>query len=240
MRSKYKDERPIPDDEIAHIMIGMLMTDQHTSSFIAAWIFLRLAIRSDIQKEVYQKQKRMLSLTHRLAIYNDIEQLSLHKAVVRNTLRLHASIHSIMRTVKQPLTIETQCPGSSSTQIYSIPPSHVLISALGVTAQSTKYFTNPSEWESHQWENSKNFVDETNNANQGYGFVSKGSASYYLLFGARRHRCIEEQFAYLQLSIITAVLVREFVFRNPPSREGLMSTDYEFMFTKLIVPAYLE
>lgn len=82
MRSKYKDETLVHDDAIAHVMIGMLMTDQHTSSSIAAWILLRLATRPDVQKKLYLEQARVLRPAHPLPTYHDIGQLDLHKAIV--------------------------------------------------------------------------------------------------------------------------------------------------------------
>jgi cytochrome P450 len=46
-----------------------------------------------------------------------------------------------------------------------------------------------------------------------------------LPFGAGRHRCIGEQFAYVQVLTILATFVRQFRFKNLPGR-GLVATDY--------------
>ena len=59
----------------------------------------------------------------------------------------------------------------------------------------------------------------------GYGLVSKGAASPYLPFGAGRHRCIGEQFAYVQLQTILATVVRDFKFYNAAGVEGVVATD---------------
>ena len=240
MKSKYKDGTPVPDDEIAHMMIGLLMAGQHTSSSIAAWILLRLATRPDVQEALFLEQAQVLGPAHASPTCHDLGQLALHQAVVRETLRLHSPIHSILRAVKQPLTIVSQRPGSCSTKSYSIPPSHVLISAPGVTAQSTEFFTNPGEWDPHRWESLKDLAKVTHRFNSGNASISKSPCSHYLPFGAGRHRCIGEQFAFLQLSMITALLVREFKFRNLAGQEGLVPTDYKSLFTKPTVPAKLE
>ena len=47
----------------------------------------------------------------------------------------------------------------------------------------------------------------------GFGLISKGTESNYQPFGAGRHRCIGEQFAYLQLGTIIATLVRKMEFK---------------------------
>ena len=59
-----------------------------------------------------------------------------------------------------------------------------------------------------------------------HGLVSTGADSTYLLFGAGRHRCIDEQFAYLQLTIILIVMVWEFKLMNVDREKGVVATDY--------------
>ncbi|KFY47374.1 hypothetical protein V494_00014 [Pseudogymnoascus sp. VKM F-4513 (FW-928)] len=74
MRLTYEDGTPVPDEEIAHMMIAhmmiahmmiahmmiahmmiaLLMASQHTSSSSSSWIMLRLASRPDIIEELYQ------------------------------------------------------------------------------------------------------------------------------------------------------------------------------------------
>jgi sterol 14-demethylase len=69
MSFTYKNGKPVPDEEVAHMMIAMLMVGQHSSSSTAAWIVLRLATCPGIMEELYQEQLRVLgadlpSLTH--------------------------------------------------------------------------------------------------------------------------------------------------------------------------------
>ena len=60
----------------------------------------------------------------------------------------------------------------------------------------------------------------------GYGLVSTGADCTYLPFDAGRHRCIGEQFAYIQLTVVVTVMVREFRLRNPKGKIGVVATDY--------------
>ena len=62
MSCVYKNGNPIPDVEIAHMMIALLMAGQHSSSSTSAWILLRLATRPDILDELYQEQISLLVL----------------------------------------------------------------------------------------------------------------------------------------------------------------------------------
>ncbi len=68
--------------------------------------------------------------------------------------------------------------------------------------------------------------DDEEKVDYGYGLVSKGTASPYLPFGAGRHRCIGEQFAYVQLGTILVAMVRHFRWRAPESQKDVVPTDY--------------
>jgi cytochrome P450 len=231
MRSTYKDETPIPDHEIAHMMIGLLMAGQHNSYSVQTWILFHIASRPDIQEELYQEQLAALGPNQTFSATRDaMSRLPLHKMVVRETLRLHEPIHTVMRAVKSPLTCVSRDPSTSSNRTYRIPTSHVLIAAPGVTAKSKEFFTDPEEWKPHRWETMTDFLGATE---------KRGAASSYLPFGAGRHRCVGEEFSYLQLSTITAYMVRNFIFRPLPGVEGIPPTDFTAMITRPVVPARL-
>lgn len=246
MRSEYKDGRAVPDTEIAHMMIALLMAGQHSSSATISWMVLRLASRPEIQDELLEEQRRVLGEGDgvgglREVTYDDLSRLMLHSNVVRETLRLHSPIHSVMRAVKSPMRVE----GTD----YTVPTSHTLLAAPGVTSRVDEYFPDAMEWEPHRWDETptaqhahlapkhvrEGVVEEKED--YGYGMISKGAASPYLPFGAGRHRCIGEQFAYLQLQTILATLMREFRFRNLDGRSGVVNTDYSSLFSRPMAPA---
>jgi len=110
-----------------------------------------------------------------------------------------------------------------------IPTSHNLLSAPGVTSRAPEYFTDPLYWNPHRWGNGESAtIDEQKEekTDYGYGLISKGANSPYLPFGSGRHRCIGEQFAYVQLGAITVALVRTLKLKMPEGVEGVPDTDY--------------
>lgn len=219
MRSVYKDGTPVPDSEIAGMMVALLMAGQHSSSVTSSWVMLRLASQPEVMEELYQEQLRVLGDITKPLTYEDLQALPLNMHVVQETLRLHPPIHSIMRKAKNPLPIE----GTN----WVVPPSHVLLAAPSFMSRSSEHFPNPDTWDPHRWESIRDPKDEdTEKEDYGYGLVSTGASSTYLPFGAGRHRCIGEQFAYLQLTVIVAVMVREFKLRNVEGRKGVVETDY--------------
>ncbi|KAK7989028.1 glycosyl hydrolase [Apiospora arundinis] len=190
MNSTYKNGTPVPDHEIAHMMIALLMAGQHSSSSTSSWIMLWLAARPDIMEDLYREQ---------------VEQLG-----------------------------------------ADLPPlHHVLLSAGGVTATDPTFFPDPDTWEPHRWDKDSPIAprmvvkseEEEEKIDYGYGLVSKGAASPYLPFGAGRHRCIGEQFANVQLQTITAMVVREFKFRNVDGSNKVIGTDYASLFSRPLEPA---
>ncbi|KAJ5225891.1 hypothetical protein N7468_007116 [Penicillium chermesinum] len=229
MQCVYKDGKPIPDKEIAHMMITLLMAGQHSSSAISCWIMLRLASQPEVTEALYKEQVDALGADLPPLQYKDISKLTLHATVVKETLRIHSSIHTLMRKVKNPLPI----PGTQ----FVIPTSHTLLASPGVTARDETYFPNAMVWDPYRWVDRVEVEDSSDTVDYGYGAVSKGTKSPYLPFGAGRHRCIGEKFAYLNLQVIVATLVREFRFYNPEDRKGVPETDYASLFSRPMQPA---
>jgi sterol 14-demethylase len=133
-----------------------------------------------------------------------------------------------MRAVTTPMPV----PGTP----YVIPTSHILLAAPGVTSKVDKYFPNAQLWDPHRWDADSNGVQlgefKEEHYDYGYGMISKGAHSPYLPFGAGRHRCIGEQFAYLQLGTIVAQMVRTFKFKLPATSKGVPETDYSSLFSR--------
>jgi sterol 14-demethylase len=220
MSCTYKNGKPIPDEEIAHMMIALLMAGQHSSSSTAAWIVLRLATCPEIVEELYQEQIKVLGSDLPPLTHEGLNKLDLHSKVIKETLRIHSPIHSIIRAVKNPMPVE----GTN----YVIPTTHNVLSSPGVTARSAEFFPEPLKWDPHRWDQVEAPKDEEDEEkiDYGYGLVTKGTNSPYLPFGAGRHRCIGEQFAYVQLGTILAALVRHFKFSNPSGETPFPETDY--------------
>jgi len=234
--SKYKDGTEVPDKEIAHMMIALLMAGQHSSSSSISWILLRLASRPDIMEELYQEQINVLGADLPPLQYEDLSKLTLHQNVLKEVLRLHTPIHSILRKVMNPMPV----PGTK----FVIPTSHNLLASPGCTSREAEFFPDPMNWEPHRWDADSGLVlggdVEEERYDYGYGMISKGAKSPYLPFGAGRHRCIGEQFANVQLITIAATMVRHFKLRNIGGTKEVIGTDYTSLFTRPLAPANVE
>ena len=230
MQSSYKDGTPVTDTEAAHLMIALLMAGQHSSSVTSSWTMLNLAAKPQLLEALYQEQLHVLGDLSTPLTYDGIQKLTLLTHVIRESLRLHPSIHSIMRKVKSPMPVQ-------GTDIV-VPPSHVLLASPAFMGKSDEYFPNADNWDPFRWQHLADPKDsEKEKMDYGYGLVSTGAESTYLPFGAGRHRCIGENFAYLQLSVIVTLMVRNFRLSNPEGQTGVVKTDYSSMFARPMEPA---
>ncbi|KAF2714261.1 cytochrome P450 51A [Pleomassaria siparia CBS 279.74] len=222
----YKNGQQLPDEEIACMMITMLMAGQHSSSSSSAWIMLRLASRPDIVEELYQEQVHNLNYNGSQPLqYSDLDKLPLLEHVVKETLRIHSSIHSLMRKVMNPMRV----PNSE----YIITPDKVLVASPIVTHLSEEYFPDPMVWDPHRWDRGEVEKEtEADMVDYGYGITSKGTRSPYLPFGAGRHRCIGEKFAYVNLITIISTMVRHLKLSTLDGKEWVPKTDYTSLFSR--------
>ncbi|KAL8736915.1 MAG: hypothetical protein Q9181_002211 [Wetmoreana brouardii] len=233
MDAVYKDGTPLPDHEIAHMMIALLMGGQHNTSVTSSWIMLRLASQPQLGEELYQEQVNVCGDLSQPLKYEDLDKLPLMTYVIRETLRLHTPIHSIMRKVKNPMPIE----GTP----WTVPAGNVLLATPSAMGRSDKYFPNAAKWDPHRWETIAGPEEqEKEKMDYGYGLVFTGADSTYLPFGAGRHRCIGEKYASLQLTIIVAILVRKFRVKLPEGLKAVPATDYSSMFSRPMEPALVQ
>ncbi|KAA1081585.1 Lanosterol 14-alpha-demethylase [Puccinia graminis f. sp. tritici] len=216
----YKDGRPLTDKEIAHIMIALLMAGQHTSAATGSWLLLHLASRPDIVAELRQEQIEVFGKPGQTDD-KELDPLDLERvqsplmlACIKEVLRLHPPIHSIMRKVKSPITVPRTLASHNEDTPYIIPSSNFVLAAPGASQIDPAIWSSPDEFEPSRWlkltspfkagggETQEEMVD------YGFGMISSGANSPFLPFGAGRHRCIGEQFAYLQLSTLGATVIR--------------------------------
>ncbi|EKM48304.1 uncharacterized protein PHACADRAFT_214862 [Phanerochaete carnosa HHB-10118-sp] len=241
MDQKYRAGRPLKDHEIAHILIALLMAGQHTSSTTASWTLLHVADRPDIAEALYEEQVkhfRQPDGTWRTPEYEELRELPILDSIIRETLRIHPPIHSIMRVVREDVVVPPTLAAPSEDGRYVIPKGHVAMSSAAISQVDPMLWNNANEWDPSRWSDPEGVAaqaykqyDDADGAKVdfGFGLVSKGTESPYQPFGAGRHRCIGEQFAYLQLGVIVSTIVRQIEMRLPET--GVPSPNYHTMIT---------
>ncbi|ORX36888.1 lanosterol 14-alpha-demethylase [Kockovaella imperatae] len=221
--NEYKDGTPLTDRDVAHMMIAILMAGQHTSSATSSWTLLHLAQKPLIFKALFEEHRDLFQNedgTWEDVTYESTKEMPLMAAVIRETLRMHAPIHSIYRKVLQDLEVPPAlAAGGNGSRPYVVPKGHFVVAAPGVSAMDPKVWPDADKWDPFRWLEDKGMAQEaldsysgatSEQIDYGFGQVSKGTESPYMPFGAGRHRCVGEQFAYLQLSVIMSYIVRNY------------------------------
>uniref|UniRef100_A0A665TQ23 Lanosterol 14-alpha demethylase n=1 Tax=Echeneis naucrates TaxID=173247 RepID=A0A665TQ23_ECHNA len=159
----YKDGHPLNDNEIAGMLIGLLLAGQHTSSTTSAWMGFYLARDKALQERCYAEQKAVCGEDLPPLDFDQLKDLGLLERCLKETLRLRPPIMTMMRMARSPQTAAG----------YTIP------------FKPDRYLNdNPAA----------------------------GEKFAYVPFGAGRHRCIGENFAYVQIKTIWSTLLRMYDF----------------------------
>lgn len=175
-----------------------------------------------IREALYQEQVKTYGKPDgTLAPLNlDNLQTPLINSCVREVLRIHPPLHSIMRKVISDLPV-THLEDRS----YVVPKGHFVLAAPGVTQVDHRYWKDPTTYNPYRWmgetsEVSEQLAKDADGEKQdfGWGVISTGASSPYIPFGAGRHRCIGEQFAHVQLGTILATLIREVTWSLPAGK----------------------
>ncbi|KAI8058694.1 lanosterol 14-alpha demethylase [Gilbertella persicaria] len=210
MDANYKDGSPVPDKHIAGMMIAVLFGGQHTSATTTAWTMLELAARPDLVRALREEQITKLGSLKADLTFENLKELTLLENCVKETLRLHPPIFQMMRKViADKVTFEKTG--------HEIPKDNFLCAVPGVTQTDETYFNEPLKYNPMRWvdlDDPVHQMEAGDDANVDYGFGAVGISSKnpFLPFGAGRHRCIGEQFGYLQIKTIVATLLRLFDF----------------------------
>ena len=231
MDSTYKDGTSIPDRHIAGMMIAVLFGGQHTSATTSAWTMLELANQPELVAALRQEQIEKLGSLKAELTFENLKDMPLLEATIRETLRLHPPIFQMMRRVVADKIVYEKSG-------YEIPKGNFICAAPGVTQVDDKYFNEPTRYNPYRWLEKTDPVHQMEvgddaNIDYGFGAVGISSKSPFLPFGAGRHRCIGEQFGYLQLKTIISVFLRTFDFEL--EKEGVPKPDYTSM---VVVPEH--
>ncbi|KAH3899468.1 probable Lanosterol 14-alpha demethylase [Saccharomycodes ludwigii] len=232
--STYKDGVKMTDQEIANLLIGVLMGGQHTSAATSAWMILHLAERPDLQQELFEEQMRASDNGSKPLTYEVMQNnMPLLNQTIKETLRMHHPLHSLFRKVTRDLHF----PNTS----YVIPKGYHVLVSPGYTQLQDTFFPNAKKFDPHRWDSDAVSSYATGEkVDYGFGAISKGVSSPYLPFGGGRHRCIGEHFAYCQLGVIMSIYVRTFKWKFPKSMNGVPEPDFQSMVTLPKPPCEVE
>ncbi|XP_077599322.1 lanosterol 14-alpha demethylase [Stigmatopora nigra] len=183
----YKDGRPLSDDEISGLLIGLLLAGQHTSSTTSAWLGFFLARDKAVQEHCYAEQKAVCGDTLPPLHLDQLKELNLLERCLKETLRLRPPIMTMMRMARSTQTASG----------YTIPAGHQ------VCVSPTVNHRLRDTWQERMSFDPERYLHDNPAAGEKFAYVP---------FGAGRHRCIGENFAYVQIKTIWSTMLRLYEF----------------------------
>ncbi|KAJ1548241.1 Lanosterol 14-alpha-demethylase [Nowakowskiella sp. JEL0078] len=205
MDSNYKNGIKVPDSEIAHMMIALLLAGQHTSSTTMSWTLFRLAANKQFIAPLLEEQSLILTGKPDTPLdqlppltFETIKDMKVLENTIKEALRLNPPIHTVMRRMIK----NTDYKG------FTIPKGHNICGCASVSQLDEVRFQNPETFDPNRHINSTEGSGEWTIG--GVDIAEKSAKSHFLPFGAGRHRCIGEAFAYVQLKTLISLFIRKY------------------------------
>jgi sterol 14-demethylase len=127
-----------------------------------------------------------------------------------------------MRYVRDDVPVPGTISNLGKDKTYIIPKGNLVMASPAVSKMEPRIWKNPQQWDPSRWSDPEGvaaqafntYLDESGEkVDYGFGAVSKGTESPYQPFGAGKHWCIGEQFAYMQLGTLIATVIRNVELR---------------------------
>jgi sterol 14-demethylase len=185
MDAKYKDGRPLTEDEMTGLLLAIMFAGHHTSGVTFAWTSVLLHQHPQWLAELREEQKQILGDSNELSLEN-LRAMKKLEWTVKEVLRLYPPIIVMMRRVLKAFDFGG----------YHIPEQSMVMTSPAMAHRIPEVFENPHKFDPERFSPER---DE-----------EKKNPFSWISFGGGRHRCMGIVFAQLQLRAIFSHLIRNF------------------------------
>ena len=182
MDAKYKDGSRLSDEQVAHLMIALLMAGQHTSSTTSSWLLSYLAANPECQSKLRQEARDLAGGEGEFDL-DHIRAMDYTGRCIKEALRLRPPIITLMRKVVK----DQKYKG------YTIPAGDYLCCSPALSQLDEKIFQDAEAFSPDRFQDLDMGDDEDEIRSLKYA---------YSPFGGGRHRCIGESFADVQVGVL--------------------------------------
>jgi len=182
----YRDEQGVPlsDQVIVGLLLTLVFAGQHTSAVLAAWCGILLHSHAEYLPAILEEQRRELG--DAAITYESLRRLVVLERAIKETERLRPPLIMLMRAVLQPWRVNG----------YEVPAGSLAVASPAVSHRLTSLYVEPDRFDPDRF---------------APGREEDRRAPYALIgFGGGKHRCIGLVFAYQQVKVIWASILRSF------------------------------
>lgn len=185
MDCRYKAGHGNTDDQITGIILGVLFAGHHTSSSTAAWALMLCVTHPEVLTRVLAELPSDWTADQPLS-YQQTREMPLTHCVVKETLRMYPPLVLLMRKVLKQQTVGQ----------YTIPKGHIMVTSPAVSGRLPDVFTDPDKFDPDRFMEPR---DE-----------DKHRKFAFSAFGGGIHGCMGQQYGFLQLKVILAVILKKY------------------------------
>ncbi|KAF5305912.1 hypothetical protein FQR65_LT07523 [Abscondita terminalis] len=188
-------------DEITAHSVLFFFAGFESISSTSAFAAYQLAIRPDIQQNLYNEIKESIENGKKSFSYNDIVDMKYLEKFTSELLRVHPPNPALERKAVKPYNIEPKNPGEKALLVDKNSFIWIPVEAIH---KDPNYFPNPDVFDPERFnsENKKNIKPCT-----------------YIPFGNGPRNCIASRFALLQIKMVIIELLKNFEFVSTEKTE---------------------
>jgi len=190
--SRYKDGRGTTETEVVGMFVSALFAGQHNSSSAATWAGARLLTHAKHLRAAVDEQARVAARHGGRVDYDALLEMDTLHRCVKETLRLHPPALMLLRHARRSFAVRT-----GDGREYEVPEGHAVASPLVIHNRLPHVYEEPDKYDPDRF-GPRRAEDRA------------GGALAYMSFGAGRHLCVGEAFAYMQIKVIWSHLLRNF------------------------------
>jgi cytochrome P450 len=192
--ARYEDTgEPMTTDQIRDEIMAILIAGTETTAVTLSWLFHELARNPETEQRVHEELDTVLG--GRPAELADFGKLTFCDRVLNEVIRLHSPIWLLMRRATEPVRLG---------EITLTPGTEVMLS-MSTMHRDEGLYPDPLRFDPDRWADGKHSV------------LSPRCA--FIPFGAGRHKCVGDNFAWTELLIAMAALCSRWRFRPVPGAD---------------------
>jgi len=191
MLLEARDEtgEPLPDQQLRDEVVTMIIAGHETVALTLTWAWHLLAAHPAAQEALHREVDEVLG--SREPRWEDLKRLRVAESVIAETLRLKPAQWAMGRRA----VVDVPLGG------YVVPRGAIVLLCLPALHRDARWFESPEEFRIERW-------------SQG---VEKSARPFsYLPFGVGQRRCIGEGFAWMEATMLLALVAQRFRIASAP------------------------
>jgi cytochrome P450 len=180
----------LSDREVRDESLTLLLAGHETTANALTWTWYLLSQHPDVEARLHQEIDTVLA--GRRATVDDIPRLPFVERVVTEAMRLYPPAWIVGRRAIEAYRLAD----------YIVPPRAILFMSPYLTHRDRRFFPNPERFDPDRW------TPE---------FKAALPAFAYFPFGGGARRCIGDQFAWMELTLLVATFAQTWKMRLVPN-----------------------